>query len=65
MYFCFISLHLTIFDPNVGAIKFANSGKARFPLPEDHWINAAFGTEQKFATLLEMAVSQEKSWAVR
>ena len=56
---------ILLFHPNEREIKIDSSGKARFPLPEDHWINAAFGTEQKFATLLEMAVSQEKSWAVR
>ena len=41
------------------------SGKASFPLPEDHWINAPFGSDQKFATLLEMAIGQGKTWAVR
>ena len=63
------NLHSSHFRPY--CISFFNgeikscSGKARFPLPEEHWINASFGSDQKFATLLEMAVGQGKTWAVR
>ena len=49
-------------DENSNAL---DAAEARFPLPEDHWINAPFGSEQKFATLLETAVAQGKTWAVR
>ena len=49
-------------DENSNAL---DAAEARFPLPEDHWINAPFGSDQKFATLLETAVAQGKTWAVR
>ena len=49
-------------DENSNAL---DAAEARFPLPEDHWINAPFGSDQKFATLLEMTIGQGKTWAVR
>ena len=34
----------------------SGSTKNAFPLPDEHWINAHFGVEEKYRTLLEVAV---------
>ena len=36
------------------------NNKAKFPLDDDHWLNSPYGQDQKWLTLLEMAIKEGK-----